>query len=150
MPMQPNEIFDDRQGGRVEYATADKTGKRTQQARDLLTEARDAARESELAAGAASGAATLDLASLVAQLRNAVRRTTFCSSITCSSVRVPVARTVISICRRYAVHPSHAAEVGLEPPPQPAPQAAVEVAGHELHQLLAGQVASHHVVSLER
>ena len=47
MPMQPNEIFDliVKADEKLKYATADKTGARTQQARDLLTQARDAARE---------------------------------------------------------------------------------------------------------
>jgi len=46
MPMQPNEIFEliVKADERLKYATAAKTGKRTQQARDLLTQARDAAR----------------------------------------------------------------------------------------------------------
>lgn len=46
MPMQPNEIFEliVKADERLKYATADKTGTRTQQARDLLTQARDAAR----------------------------------------------------------------------------------------------------------
>jgi len=46
MPLQPNEIFEliVKADERLKYATADKTGKRTQQARDLLTQARDAAR----------------------------------------------------------------------------------------------------------
>jgi len=45
--MQPNEIFDliVKADEKLKYATADKTGARTQQARDLLTQARDAARE---------------------------------------------------------------------------------------------------------
>ena len=47
MPMQPNEIFEliVKADEKLKYATADKTGARTQQARDLLTQARDAARE---------------------------------------------------------------------------------------------------------
>jgi hypothetical protein len=47
MPMQPNEIFEliVKADEKLKYATADKTGPRTQQARDLLTQARDAARE---------------------------------------------------------------------------------------------------------
>jgi hypothetical protein len=46
MPMQPNEIFEliVKADEKLKYATADKTGTRTQQARDLLTQARDAAR----------------------------------------------------------------------------------------------------------
>jgi hypothetical protein len=46
MSMQPNEIFEliVKADERLKYATADKTGTRTQQARDLLTQARDAAR----------------------------------------------------------------------------------------------------------
>ena len=46
MGMQPNEIFEliVKADERLKYATADKTGTRTQQARDLLTQARDAAR----------------------------------------------------------------------------------------------------------
>lgn len=46
MPMQPNEIFEliVKADERLKYATADKTGTRTQQARELLTQARDAAR----------------------------------------------------------------------------------------------------------
>lgn len=46
MPMQPNEIFEliVKADERLKYATADKSGTRTQQARDLLTQARDAAR----------------------------------------------------------------------------------------------------------
>ncbi|HEX6264549.1 MAG TPA: hypothetical protein VF036_04635 [Actinomycetota bacterium] len=46
MPMQPTEIFEliVKADERLKYATADKTGTRTQQARDLLTQARDAAR----------------------------------------------------------------------------------------------------------
>lgn len=45
MPMQPNEIFEliVKADEKLKYATADKTGTRTQQARDLLTQARDAA-----------------------------------------------------------------------------------------------------------
>jgi hypothetical protein len=45
--MQPNEIFEliVKADEKLKYATADKTGARTQQARDLLTQARDAARE---------------------------------------------------------------------------------------------------------
>ena len=47
MPMQPSEIFEliIKADEKLKYATADKTGTRTQQARDLLTKARDAARE---------------------------------------------------------------------------------------------------------
>lgn len=47
MPMQPNEIFEliVKADEKLKYATADKTGTRTQQARDLLTQALDAARE---------------------------------------------------------------------------------------------------------
>ena len=43
--MQPNEIFEliVKADEKLKYATADKTGTRTQQARDLLTQARDAA-----------------------------------------------------------------------------------------------------------
>ena len=46
MSMQPNEIFEliVKADEKLKYATADKTGTRTQQARDLLTQARDAAR----------------------------------------------------------------------------------------------------------
>jgi hypothetical protein len=46
MPMQPNEIFEliVKADEKLKYATADRTGTRTQQARDLLTQARDAAR----------------------------------------------------------------------------------------------------------
>jgi hypothetical protein len=46
MSLQPNEIFEliVKADERLKYATADKTGTRTQQARDLLTQARDAAR----------------------------------------------------------------------------------------------------------
>ncbi len=46
MPMQPNEIFEliVKADEKLKYATADKTGTRTQQAKDLLTQARDAAR----------------------------------------------------------------------------------------------------------
>lgn len=45
MSMQPNEIFEliVKADEKLKYATADKTGTRTQQARDLLTQARDAA-----------------------------------------------------------------------------------------------------------
>jgi hypothetical protein len=47
MPLQPNEIFEliVKADEKLKYATADKTGARTQQARDLLAQARDAARE---------------------------------------------------------------------------------------------------------
>ena len=47
MPMQPNEIFElsVKADEKLKYATADKTGTRTQQARDLLTQALEAARE---------------------------------------------------------------------------------------------------------
>ena len=46
MPMQPDEIFEliVKADEKLKYATADKTGTRTEQARDLLTQARDAAR----------------------------------------------------------------------------------------------------------
>ena len=46
MPMQPNEIFEliVKADEKLKYATADRRGTRTQQARDLLTQARDAAR----------------------------------------------------------------------------------------------------------
>jgi hypothetical protein len=46
MSMQPNDIFEliVKADEKLKYATADKTGTRTQQARDLLTQARDAAR----------------------------------------------------------------------------------------------------------
>jgi hypothetical protein len=46
MPLQPNEIFEliVKADEKLKYATADKAGTRTQQARDLLTQARDAAR----------------------------------------------------------------------------------------------------------
>ena len=46
MPLQPNEIFEliVKADEKLKYATVDKTGTRTQQARDLLTQARDAAR----------------------------------------------------------------------------------------------------------
>ena len=46
MPLQPNEIFEliVKADEKLKYATADKSGTRTQQARDLLTQARDAAR----------------------------------------------------------------------------------------------------------
>ena len=46
MPMQPNDIFEliVKADEKLKYATAEKTGTRTQQARDLLTQARDAAR----------------------------------------------------------------------------------------------------------
>jgi hypothetical protein len=46
MPLQPNEIFEliVKADEKLKYATAAKTGTRTQQARDLLTQARDAAR----------------------------------------------------------------------------------------------------------
>jgi hypothetical protein len=46
MSLQPNEIFEliVKADERLKYATADKTGTRTQQAKDLLTQARDAAR----------------------------------------------------------------------------------------------------------
>ena len=45
-PMEPKEIFEliIKADEKLKYATADKTGTRTQQARDLLTQARDAAR----------------------------------------------------------------------------------------------------------
>ena len=47
MPMEPNEIFEliVKADEKLKYATADKTGTRTQQARDLLTQALEAARE---------------------------------------------------------------------------------------------------------
>ena len=47
MPMQPNEIFEliVKADEKLKYATADKTGTRKQQAKDLLIQARDAARE---------------------------------------------------------------------------------------------------------
>ena len=47
MPMEPNEIFEliVKADEKLKYATADKTGARTQQAKDLLTQALDAARE---------------------------------------------------------------------------------------------------------
>jgi hypothetical protein len=47
MPMQPNEIFEliVKADEKLKYATADKAGTRTQQAKDLLVQARDAARE---------------------------------------------------------------------------------------------------------
>jgi hypothetical protein len=46
MSLQPNEIFEliVKADERLKYATADKTGTRTQQAKELLTQARDAAR----------------------------------------------------------------------------------------------------------
>ena len=46
MPLQPNEIFEliVKADEKLKYATADKTGTRTQQAKDLLIQARDAAR----------------------------------------------------------------------------------------------------------
>ena len=46
MPLQPNEIFEliVKADEKLKYATADRTGTRTQQAKDLLTQARDAAR----------------------------------------------------------------------------------------------------------
>jgi len=45
-PMDPKEIFEliIKADEKLKYATADKTGTRTQQARELLTQARDAAR----------------------------------------------------------------------------------------------------------
>jgi hypothetical protein len=45
-PMDPKEIFEliIKADEKLKYATADKTGTRTQQARDLLTQALDAAR----------------------------------------------------------------------------------------------------------
>jgi hypothetical protein len=47
MPMQPNEIFEliVKADEKLKYATAAKTDARRQQARDLLTQALDAARE---------------------------------------------------------------------------------------------------------
>jgi hypothetical protein len=47
MPMQPNEIFEliVKADEKLKYATADKTGTRRQQAKDLYTEALEAARE---------------------------------------------------------------------------------------------------------
>jgi hypothetical protein len=49
MPMEPNEIFEliVKADEKLKYATADRTGTRTQQARDLLTQALEAAREIE-------------------------------------------------------------------------------------------------------
>lgn len=46
MPLHPNEIFEliVKADEKLKYATTDKTGTRTQQARDLLTQAREAAR----------------------------------------------------------------------------------------------------------
>ena len=45
-PMDPKQIFEliIKADEKLKYATADKTGTRTQQARDLLTQALDAAR----------------------------------------------------------------------------------------------------------
>ena len=45
VPMDPKEIFEliIKADEKLKYATADKTGTRTKQARDLLTQARDAA-----------------------------------------------------------------------------------------------------------
>jgi hypothetical protein len=47
MPMQPNEIFEliVKADEKLKYATADRTGTRTQQARDLLAQAVEAAKE---------------------------------------------------------------------------------------------------------
>jgi hypothetical protein len=47
MPMEPNEIFEliVKADEKLKYATAAKTDARRQQARDLLTQALDAARE---------------------------------------------------------------------------------------------------------
>lgn len=47
MPMEPNEIFEliVKADEKLKYATADTTGTRRQQARDLLTQALEAARE---------------------------------------------------------------------------------------------------------
>jgi hypothetical protein len=47
MVMQPNEIFEliIKADEKLKYATADKTGARTQQAKDLLRQALEAARE---------------------------------------------------------------------------------------------------------
>jgi hypothetical protein len=47
MPMQPNEIFEllVKADEKLKYATADKTGTRRQQAKDLYTQALEAARE---------------------------------------------------------------------------------------------------------
>jgi hypothetical protein len=47
MPMQPNEIFEliVKADEKLKYATADRSGARTRQAKDLLTQALEAARE---------------------------------------------------------------------------------------------------------
>jgi hypothetical protein len=47
LPMQPKEIFEliVKADEKLKYATADKTGTRRQQAKDLLSQALDAARE---------------------------------------------------------------------------------------------------------
>lgn len=47
MPMEPNEIFEliVKADEKLKYATAERTDTRRQQAIDLLTQARDAARE---------------------------------------------------------------------------------------------------------
>jgi F0F1-type ATP synthase membrane subunit b/b' len=47
MPMEPSEIFDliVKADEKLKYATAERTDARRRQARDLLTQARDAARE---------------------------------------------------------------------------------------------------------
>ena len=47
MPMEPNEIFEliVKADEKLKYATAERSGARRQQARDLLTQALEAARE---------------------------------------------------------------------------------------------------------
>lgn len=47
MPMQPNEIFEliVKADEKLKYATADRSGTRAQQAKDLLSQALEAARE---------------------------------------------------------------------------------------------------------
>ncbi len=103
MPMQPNEIFEliVKADEKLKYATADKAGKQ-----DAAGEgpahpgSRRRAGDRERAPGPAGRAPALGprLARPPdVQPRNAVRRTAFCSSVTRSSVRVPVARIVVSI-----------------------------------------------------